>query len=65
MTKQIKKVCPKSTNPIANGCFICIKIKLKMILQQGIIKLKISENSLSKILILEINDKRILFFLKF
>lgn len=65
MIKQIKKVWVRRTNPIAKGCFICIKIKLTIILQQEIIKLKISESSLKKILILEINDKSPLFFLKF
>lgn len=65
MIKQIKKVCLRSINPIAKGCFIWIKTKLIIIQQHEIIKLKISENSLNKILILEINDKEFLFFWSF
>lgn len=63
--KQIKNVWIKSIIPIANGCFICIKIKLIIILQIIEINCIISGNILIKILILEINDKEISFFLKF
>lgn len=49
---------------MANGCFICIKIKL-VIKHKNIIIIIISRNSLIKILILGINDKEVSFFLKF
>lgn len=52
-------------NPIAKGCFIFIKIKLKM--NKRVIKINcmISRSSLNKILILGINDREFSFFLKF
>lgn len=52
-------------NPIANGCFIWVKIIVIIILTEEIINWIISENSLYKILILGINDKEFSFFLKF
>lgn len=50
---------------MARGCFICIKIILEMIAIWYKIIWVISENSLSKILILGINDKEFLFFWSF
>lgn len=52
-------------NPMARGCFIFIKIKLKI--NNRVIKIHciISRGSLIKILILGINDKEISFLLKF
>lgn len=54
-----------NVNPIAKGCFIFIKIKLKVNNSNIKIHWIISRNSLKKILILGINDKEFSFFLKF
>lgn len=59
---QIVNVWIKSIIPIANGCFICIKVNP---INKDIIIIKyckISESSLIKILILEINDRKIFSF---
>lgn len=60
VTNETKIVCISKIDPIDSGWFINGKIKI------GIINIiiYISENSLFKILILEINDKTF-FFLKF
>lgn len=52
-------------NPIESGCFIFINIILKIIIINVTNKVRISRNSLFKILILEIIDKGFSFFLKF
>lgn len=57
MITQIKAVWINSINPIAIGCFICIKIVLEIKLMRDKINCKISGNSLFKILILGINDR--------
>lgn len=63
--KEITRVWIIKTIPIAKGCFIIIKeiLTIKEIKENN--KYIISENSLFKILILEINDKEFLFFWSF
>lgn len=60
----IKKVCIKSIKPIDKGCDIVVKLSVKINLINSNHWI-ISENSLIKIIILEIIDKRSFFFLKF
>lgn len=58
----MNKVCIKSVKPMANGCLIN---KIKVLFKKFKVNknmYKISRNSLIKILILEINDKNLLFF---
>lgn len=63
--KQTSVVWISKVNPIAKGCFIFIKIKLKINNRDSKIHCIISRGSLSKILILGINDKEFSFLLKF
>lgn len=60
----INIVCNNKVNPIANGWFIWININLVMNDNIYIIWI-ISRGSLYKILILGINEKIIIFLLKF
>lgn len=62
---QIRNVCKSRINPMDIGWFL--KVKKKVLVNIKVIKInwKISRNSLYKILILEINEKEISFFLKF
>ena len=55
----------RSISPILKGWFIWIKINLKIKVNLYKVSCIISRSSLIKILILEINDKGISFFLKF
>lgn len=59
--QAIKVVWINNISPMAKGWLINIKIIVVKILIEENNKLNISENSLYKILILEINERRFLF----
>ena len=63
--KQTNVVWISKVNPMAKGCFMFIKIKLKINKRDIKIHCIISKGSLIKILILGINDKEFSFLLKF
>lgn len=65
VSKQICNVWINNINPIANGWFIWIKIRLEINVVEYKVNCIISGGSLFKILILGINDKVISFLLKF
>lgn len=61
---EIKIVWINKVNPMARGWESCVN-KTDKVRSKGVVNIKMSENSLKKILVLGIEDKVLAFSLKF